>query len=265
MRNPQPSSFLLSKWYLDIVTGDGTVAILYAARLRWGRLSASYASLLHDVPDGVRRECATIRRVERPRLLGDDLTWQNGRLGVWGTWRRAAPPIRRNLLRTASGAIQWACHMPLARATVRCGDAVLSGLGYVECLRLSLPPGKIPFNTLRWGHHVSDGRSLVWITWTGREQRRWVWLDGEEQPDAEVTDDGLRGLARGAALRVEACRVVRDRRVLAAIANVLPALGRRLAGPLARMHEIKRLDRSAINRATAATDRGWALHEVVTW
>ena len=265
MRSPQPSSFLLSKWYLDIVTEDGAVAILYAARLRWGRLRASYASLLLDVPGGMPREHATIRQVERPRLLGDELTWQSDQLEVRGTWRRAAPPIRRNLLRTASGAIQWACHMPLARATVRCGDAVLSGFGYVESLRLSLPPWRIPFNTLRWGHHVSEGRSLVWIAWTGREQRRWVWLDGDEQPDAELTDDGLRGLAHGEALRVEACRVVRDRRVLAAIANVLPALGRRLAGPLARMHEIKRVDHSAFNRATATTDHGWALHEVVTW
>jgi hypothetical protein len=149
MRNPQPSSFLLSKWYLDVVTGDGGVAILYAARLRWG-------------------------------------------------------------------------------------------------------------------HHVSGRRCLVWITWGDRERRRWVWLDGAEQPDAEVTDEGLRGLASGEVLRLEAGRVVRDRRVLAAIADALPAPARRLAGPLARMHEVKRLDRSAIIGA-AASEHGWALHEVVTW
>jgi hypothetical protein len=264
MRNPQPS-FLLSKWYLDVVTENGAVAILYAARLRWGRLRVSYASLLHDVPGGLHREQATVRRVERPRLLGDDLTWQNGALGVRGTWRRAAAPIRRNLLRNTAGAIQWACHMPLARTTVRCGDTVLCGLGYVENLRLSLPPRRVPFDTLRWGHHVSDGRSLVWITWAGGEQRRWVWLDGVEQPDAAVTDDGLHGLAGGTALRLEACRVVHDRRVLPALAHVLPPLARHAGGSLARMREIKRLDRSALGHATATAAHGWALHEVVTW
>jgi hypothetical protein len=265
MRSPQPSSFLLSKSYLDVVTAEGAVVILYAARLRWGRLRAGYAAMLHDAPGGVRRERATIRRVERPRLHGDDLTWENTALGVRGMWRRAAPPIRRNLLRNATGAIQWACHMPLARATVRCGDAVLSGLGYVESLRLSIPPWSVPFHTLRWGHHASDDRSLVWIAWTGRESRRWIWLDGEEQPDADVTGDGIRGLSRGAALHIEAGRVVRDRRVLAAIGQVLPALGRRLAGPLARLREIKRLDRSTVSGAAATAEGGWSLHEVVTW
>ncbi len=265
MRRPRTPSFLLSKWYLDVVTADGAVAILYAAALRWGRFRTRLASVLHDTPEGLHRESASVRGVERPRLAGDDLTWRSEPLGVQGTWHRVARPIRRNLYRTAAGAIQWACQMPLARATVRCGAEILTGPGYVECLRLSLAPWRVPFHTLRWGHHGSGDRSLVWIDWDGRERRRWVWLDGEEQPEAEVTDAGLRGLACGEVLRLEAGRVVRDRQVLPAVTEILPPLGKRLGGPLARMREIKRLDRSTIVGEEVGEDHGWALHEVVTW
>ena len=259
------ASFLLSKWYLDVVTDAGAVAVLYAGRLRWGRLRAAYASVLIDAPGAPLSENVAVRGVQRPRLAGDDLWWASTRLAVEGTWHRLARPIRQNLLRTASGAIQWACHMPLARATVRCGDRVLSGHGYAETLRLSLAPWHLPFDTVRWGHHASERRSLVWIACDGRERRQWVWLDGQPQPDAQVTDHGIQSLARGEAHRIEAGRVVRDRRVLAAVRGALPSLARRVAGPLARMHETKRLGRSAVGAAGGQTDHGWTLHEVVRW
>jgi len=265
MPTPQPASFRLSKWYLDVVTAEGAVAILYAARLHWGRLRVSYASVLLDGPGGQHGEAATIRGVRRPRVEDDTVTWQSNPLDVRGTWRRSAPPIRRDLLRTASGAIQWECHMPLAQATVRRGDTVLTGLGYVESLRLTLPPWKMPFRALRWGRHTSDHRSLIWIEWSAGECRRWVWLDGEEQPGAELTGDGVHGLAHGEALRIEAGRVVRDRGVLPGIGGTVPVLGRRLAGALVGLHESKRLDRSRIVATTKPTELGWALHEVVTW
>ena len=259
------ATFLLSKWYLDVVTDAGAVAILYAARLRFGRLHAAYASVLVADPGAPLAEDAAVRGVEPPRLSGGALSWGHERLGVRGTWRRAAPPIRQNLLRTASGALQWACHMPLAHATVRCGDRVLTGFGYAESLRLSLPPWRLPFDTVRWGHHASGRRSLVWIACDGRERRQWVWLDGQPQPEAAVMDDGVRNLAHGEAHRLEAGRVIRDQRVLGAVTKALPSLGRRVAGPLARMHEIKRLGRSVIGRPGEPSDPGWTLHEVVRW
>ena len=259
------ASFLLAKWYLDVVTDEGALAVVYAARLRWGRLRAAYASVLIDAPGVPPLEEATVRGVERPRLAGDELSWASAWLAVRGTWRRLARPIRQNLIRTPAGSLQWACHMPLARATVRCGDRVLSGLGYAEGLRLSIAPWRLPFDTVHWGHHASDRRSLVWIAWDGRERRQWIWLDGHEQPAAAITDDGIHGLAGGEAHHVEAGRVVRDRRVLSTVTDALPRLAARLAGPLARMRETKRLGRSAVDGAGGPADRGWTLHEVVRW
>jgi hypothetical protein len=105
----------------------------------------------------------------------------------------------------------------------------------------------------------------VWIDWTGEDEQRWVWLDGLEQPGAGLTDSGLSGLAGGGALEVSDSRDVLDRGVIGSLSRVLPMLGRPLVGPLADMHEHKILSRSAIVRAGQSVDRGWSLHEVVTW
>src|SRR6187399_1377070 len=196
-----PIRFRLLKWYLDVITDEGRTAILYAAWLDWGRIQARYSSVLQSDVAGPPREAATIRGVERPTLVDGALTWEHRALGVRGSWSPAQPPIRRTLTRGPAGAIQWMCHMPRARAVVQLGDVTLAGRGYVESLRISVPPSKLMSRTLRWGRHVSDHHSVVWIDWIGEDERRWVWHDGREQPAATVTNVGLSGLADGDTLR----------------------------------------------------------------
>jgi len=257
--------FLLHKWYLDVVTDQGAAAIFYAARLQWGPVRTRYASALYAAPGDAPREQATRRQIEWPREDNDILTWHSRPLGVLGRWRRDAAPIERVLADDPAAAIHWTCHMPRARVSVQAGDASLEGLGYVESLRLTVPPWKLPFRTLRWGRHVSSRHSVVWIEWTGAEARRWVWLDGVLQPAATLADAGLSGLEGGSALRLEPCRGLRDSPVLSTIGGPLPVLARRLAGPLGRMHESKRLARSAIVSNGRQLDQGWTVHEEVTW
>jgi hypothetical protein len=257
--------FRLVKWYFDVISDEGVAAIMYMARLEWGGLRVRYASVLQSAASAPPRESATLRGVERPQLAGGTLRWANAALQVSGRWTSDAPPIRRTLASGPSGVIQWMCHMPRARAVVQCGDVTLSGYGYVESLRLTMPPADLPFRTLRWGHHASTSHSVVWIDWRGEDARRWVWLDGQEQPDATLTESGISGLGDGGALQLADSRDVLDRRVLASLGAVVPMLGRHLVGPPADMHEHKILSRSAIVRAGQPVDRGWALHEVVTW
>lgn len=220
--------FLLVKWYLDLVTDDGTALWAYSARLRWGALRLSYASVCRSVPGARLDEAATIRGVVAPRL-------------------------------------DWLCQMPRARATVRWGDSTYVGLGYVESLRLTIPPGRPPFRTLRWGRHLSDRHALVWIEWEGGDPQRWVWLDGSEQRDARLTADGIAALDRGCELRLGSSRDLCDRPVVGSLARFLPAVARRAAGPLGSMREHKQLSRSSLLAPGQAPDLGWAIHEEVTW
>jgi hypothetical protein len=257
--------FLLDKWYLDVVTSRGDAVIAYAARLRWGAIRAALASVLVNTRDGAHRETKTVRGVESPRREGDDLAWRNAVLHARGQWRRDAPPLRRTLASTPEGTIRWTCHMPRALASLQVGDVTYAGLGYAERLRLTLPPGKLPFRTLRWGRHISDTHALVWIDWCDDGRHRWVWLDGTEQPDAVVTDAGVGDLAGGAALCVGDARDIVHDDVLGRVNDVLPALARRVAGPLAGMREHKEVARSSIVGSGRALDDGWTVREVVRW
>jgi len=257
--------FLLVKWYCDVVTDQGSGVILYAARLRWGPVRMGYAATLFFPGGTAVREKATYRGVELPHFEGDVVTWRSERLGTLGRWCREVPPIERCLAQGPHGSIEWKCHMPRARGAVQIGDACLDGLGYVECLRLSIPPSRLPFRQLRWGRHVSPQRWLVWIDWAGGDEKRWVWLDGLDQPAAVVSDHGVQDLSEGRQLVLEEGRDLRDRPVLATIGVPWPALTRRLAGPLGRMHEQKRLARSSIVRAGEPIDHGWTVYEEVVW
>jgi hypothetical protein len=257
--------FMLDKWYLDVVTGGGDAAILYVARLRWGAIRVGYASAIESASSGTHREARTIRDIDSPRRHGDAFIWQNRVLDVAGEWRRDAAPIRRTLASTADGVIRWSCQIPRACASVRIGERTYDGLGYAERLRLTMPPSRLPFDALRWGRHLSDRHALIWIDWRGAGRGSWVWLDGEAQPDAVVTDDGVSGLAGGAELRMDGGRDVVDRNVVSAFADLLPALTHHVVGRLASMHEHKRVERSAIVRAGVPLDDGWTLRELVTW
>jgi hypothetical protein len=258
--------FSLHKWYLDVVTNRGDVVILYAARLRWGAFRIGYASVLEDTSDGGHREAGTVGRLQVPRCRGDELTWQSDALDVEGRWQRESPPVRRRTLAsTPNGMIRWACHMPRARATARVGRVTHEGRGYVESLSLTIPPWKLPFDELRWGRHTSDRHSLVWIDWRGSVARKWVWLDGEEQPEAVVTDTGISRLAGGAELHFRNGRDVVDRDVLASLTGVSPRLTRRVSGRLGTLHEHKRVDSSSIVCGGERQDGGWTVHEVVRW
>ena len=256
--------FMLDKWYLDVAGAGGDVAILYAARLRWGALRIGYASALEDSPEGTHRESGTVRGVEPPRREGDILVWQNRPLAVHGRWHRNARPVGCTLASTTAGSIRWSCHAPRALACVHVDERTYDGYGYAERLRLTMSPRALPFDALRWGRHLSTQHVLVWIDWQGRERRSWVWLDGRPQPDAVVTDSGVSGLADGGELCIGAGRAVVDRAVLAAFSDILPALARKAAGSLATMHEHKRVERSALARAGEQLDEGWTVRELVT-
>lgn len=256
--------FHLGKWYLDLVTPDGTAVICYAARLRWGPLRLRYASILVAPPRAETEEAATVRRVERPGIDRDILRWRSGPLDVQGEWRRRRPAIRETLQRDGAGAVRWSCRMPLADAEVQWGGRRFAGLGYVESLGLTIPPTQLPFRTLRWGRHLSRDHCLIWIDWTGEVSGRWIWLDGVRQPEATFSGEGMIRLANGRSLHLRDSRDLQNRLVLPSVAAVIPAIAARRAGSLATLHEHKMVARSALHQDEKPLDGGWTVCEIVT-
>jgi hypothetical protein len=257
--------FRLSKWYLDLVTPDGTAVVCYSARLRWGPVRVRYASILLSAPGAGPEEAAAVRRVERPVIDRGTLRWRADALDVRGEWRRRQPAIRQTLQRGPAGALRWACRMPAAEAELWWGRRRFAGSGYVESLGMTLPPTRLPFRTLRWGRHLSAEHSLVWIDWTGEVPGQWVWIDGIPQQGAAFGDDGAIRLSGRRQLQLGESRDIRNQLVLPPVVALFPGVASRVAGPLGTLREHKMVARSALCEDAVPLDSGWTVYEVVTW
>ena len=172
--------------------------------------------------------------------------------------------MTRRILDAPEGTIDWVCHMPRARATVRIGDDHFEGLGYAELLEMSVSPRKLPFQTLRWGRHLSPEHWLAWIELATGLERRWIWLDGVEQQGA-VLAECLPVLADGRRLCGEGGRDLWSHSTIARMRGPMGRLLRRLAGPVAAMRERKRLAPGALLDGGRSSGRGWTVYEEVTW
>jgi hypothetical protein len=259
-------SFTVDKWYLDLVTDDGTALVAYVVDVGWHGVAMRLASRLIVDAAGRRDEHSTRQETAWPALAAGRLSWASEALGLHGEWLALAPPVARTLVSSPAGVIDWTCDMPRARATVIAAGSRYEGLGYAEHLHLTLPPWALPFSTLRWGRHVSDRHAVVWIERDGADCRRDIWIDGAPSPEARVVADGVCALPGDRALRWQPGRDLVRRSVGDALARVAPTLAQTLSGRLATMREHKQLSRSSLVDASGrALDAGWAIHEVVTW
>lgn len=258
--------FRLSKWYLDLVTDDGTVLIVYAAVLEWARIRLDYASTLVARPGAEAVERSAWSGVQLPEAGADPLRIHHAGLRLTGEWHRAASPIRATLLEDAEGTVQWDCLLPNATATVSLAGAALAGRGYAERLTLTRPPWRLPLHQLRWGRFTGSSRSAAWIAWQGSAPQQWIWLDGVLQPGASLDASGLDGLDDGeVSLRLTPERVLSDRAALQVMSRHMPRLEALPLGPLAHLHELKRLARGTVRHRGAVVDEGWVIDEDVTW
>ena len=253
---------LLDKWYLDLVTDEGLTVISYAATARVAGLRVGYSAEL-VAPRGQRASERWRWRSEPPRRESDGLSWRCPGLSVHGLWRGQAPAISVRLLDCAAGGIQWRVVQPRAAAAIRLDDGrTFRGTGYVERLRLTLPPWRLPFDELRWGRFHGETSTLVWIDWRGGMRRQWAYLDGH--PVEEISIDDRHVHAGGARLDLTASAILRDAPLLNVLGRWRTA-GRLMAPSQARSHETKWLSRGELRRADGRTDHGWGIHEVVRW
>jgi len=257
------SSFLLSKWYLDCVTDDGNAFIGYAATLSWKGLSLHYSSVLRRRPgEGVKTD-TTLEEFSAPEVSGQSVQWSSPRLGVAGTWEADARPLRRTLLESDAGDIEWDCLQPRARASVRVGGARLEGFGYVEHLSMTVPPWRLPFEELRWGRFLSGEDSVVWIDWRGGDSLNLSFHNGARAEGALISDDEF--AAGDVRLKLDESVVLRDGVLVETALPMIPGVRRLFPFRILRTRECKWLSRGALQRPDAEVSNGWAIHEVVRW
>lgn len=257
------ASFSLSKWYLDVVGPRGDAWIGYWALLRWRGVTLRYAcTLAAGVGESPARQSTTLRAAEPPRREGDRVTWTCAPLEVEARWQGIDPPIEASLFESGEGGVSWRCWQPRGRATVRLNEHVVSGLGYVEEIELTLPPWRLPLSELRWGRFLGDEDSVVWIDWRGTSPARHVFVNGARAAASRLDEAGL-GFD-GGELSLIPGRVLRGGALGSTALSMIPKRAELFPLHWLMAEETKWLSPGILTSAANGPRPGWAIHEIVT-
>lgn len=265
------SSFRLTKWYLDCVGEGGEAFIAYIAKAHFAGITLRYASTLVNrsgEPSVIR---SSLRATPSPRLVDTTLTWSGGSLGAVATFASKAPPIRRVILDGNDGRVDWCCHMPLAQAEISlAGEAAIVGRGYVEELTLTVPPWRLPIDSLRWGRFLSKETSLIWIDWRGPHEKQVVLLNHDELGPTTIDPLAVAPIPAVATgdgscqLVLQGPRVLREGALGRTALSVLPAVETLLPARILFTDEKKWVAKGRLQWGSQ-TYEGWVIHEVVRW
>jgi hypothetical protein len=254
--------FELTKWYLDCVSERGDVFIGYSAELRWRTVHLHYASSLVVQDAGKPVERFSLRNAGKPVVHGDLLEWRCAPLKLRGAWRAIDEPLRATVYQSAAGRVEWQCFQPCARAEIDAGEGI-HGLGYAECLTLSVPPWRMPIRELHWGRFLSETDAVVWIDWRGEHSTQLVFWNGLPVMSSEISDSEL-VLQQETTLSLRGKASLREGPLGAALARI-PGLGRLAPTRILCVEEHKWRSRGVLRRPGSPEVFGWAIHEVVTW
>lgn len=258
-------TFRLTKWYLDVVDGEGHSAIAYWSAIEWGPIAVGWQGLSLHLEAGRAVHRSRPGRGAAPSRANGRISWESDALGCRVTCDPWCPAFEQRLLDRPDGRLDWRCEAPGAEAIFEMVDGrVLHGTGYGEVLVLGLPPWRLPITQLRWGRWVSPvtRRSIVWIDWRGAYPLTLVLENGVPQQQPSVDDGEIR--FADAALRLDASDTLHAR-TLADVLGAVPVVARRIPASWRMLEDRKTRSRGTVHTAGAATDAGWAIHELVRW
>ena len=214
----------MRKWYIDSVAQNGRVRIDYRGDIRWGALHIPFISTL---------------------------TFDGSQAKTTKAFRRSVPPalepsFERELYRDDEGYVLWRLLIPREEA------------GYAEFLEMTIPPWRLPIDTLRWGRIVTAKMSLVWIEWAGARPMMLALRDGREANVIRINDDEVE-LGDGTRLAIADRTTLRDAPLSATIGPLRFLLPRKLTA----FHETKWRSGGTIFNGGEVVDAGWVIHERV--
>lgn len=111
-------------------------------------------------------------------------------MGLHAEWTAPNPLPAVDLLGNPDGFLRWTVATLNSPARWTFPNATISGVGYVECIEMNVPPWQLPIHTLRWGRFANVEHSVVWIDWNDGE-RRWLFVDGQRTSATAIDDDDI--------------------------------------------------------------------------
>ena len=252
--------FSLVKWYLDCVTEAGDLAVVYCAELRWYGVHLHLNSVLSG-RDGQFITRTSISDYQLNSAEGK-ITADLPTLGVTGTWQSDCPPYERSVYEQEAGSVRWNCLQPRSIVSLRIGDRELRGLGYTECLTLTILPWNLPLEQLLWGRFVSPRDSLVWVDWRGSYDTSFGIRNGKECRLLTVSE--MEVAIPDATLRIGSGVPLRSGRLGSTILPDAPVLGKLFPRSVFNVEERKWRSRGRLSTGDHSSE-GWVIHEVVRW
>ncbi len=251
----------LEKYYVDVVSADGSGCIGYAAR--FGGLAATVAATLRW--DGELGNAARQQRTLRGRLpaeVDDGLNWECASLKISGYWSAAEPTDQEHVLWSdARGAVRWRVLASRAQVNGHIHGHPFSGRGYAEKLTVTVAPWHLPLDALRWGRFVSPDHSAVWIEWAHATPRRWLWHNGLARESPVICQTGVSWSGGHIAFREP--RSLRTGRLADTVFARWPRLQGLLPPRLLALDESKWCAAGELTLAHAPVASGWVIHEHV--
>ena len=258
--------FALEKWYIDTLMPDGSVLLVYLARLRlFGIGMARVTADLFAPGQPARHGSATARRVERTperlsfgpaQIRGETLHWSTPGLSGELAFVPRHPPVTLldPFLEDGGRRLLWTVEIPDAdvEGEIRWpgGGSMVRGRGYRDHVWFDFLPWRFPIRELRWGRAVGENTMATWVSAeTGKGAAVACWMDG--QP--------VRG-GMPAGLELGPPRVLVESAVFD-----LEGLHLGLLRPLLRSVSGDPFEVKWWAPATIHGRRGIAVHEVVRW
>lgn len=255
--------FTLTKWYLDGVDDSGRVVIVYWARLAMGELHVTWHALSEYDAGAPARRASSLTQVAPPQRVNGELRWCSDALGVSLALECDDAPRELTLLDAPERAVQWRGETMASRMRMeRYGQASLDGVGYAECLTLSVAPWQLPIDALEWGHWIAADRTRTstWFRWHGARPLTCVIEDGRDAVGARV--DGTSVMTATATLELAPVRML-ERRHLREIVSPIPLLTRVVPDSLLALEETKWLGRGTRRDVDGSGHDGWSIFETV--
>ncbi len=261
--------FLLSKWFLDFVGDEGEAMIFYAAKLKWHGWSVSYASWLRYNPASGVLLKSRFQDVCLPVVEDNLIKWNDPIFGVSGTWRSMADRIKTRLFDSEEGCVEWNCYQPASKVQLKIKDKILNGRGYAEQLIMTVLPWKIPMDELRWGRFGSENMNMVWIELVGKENQKWLWVNGELMHNFGIKDNYLSIPEKSLILNLDRGVVLEAEKKISAVAGKLiryiPGINSLMPLHFLMADETKWLSRGLLLAGGEKFADGMAIHEIVNF
>jgi hypothetical protein len=144
------------------------------------------------------------------------------------------------------------------------GTTRLSGLGYAECLTLSILPWKLPLHELYWGRFLSEQDAVVWVDWRGPHNSRVAVHNGEDCWVHSLTESEIVIGNSGSRLQLDRGLVLRRGRLQDTVFSSIARLAKLLPRTMLAVDECKWRSRGVLHTSHEQRS-GWAIHEVVKW